>query len=203
MNISGGKSNLLFPCECVSARQENYSDPWSPVSRHKLFSDGTKEDILNLVADEPKTISQLAKALNLSPPSIHKHINEMLVSELIRDSMEWEKLHPKERYYEPNFPVVRADQCAELDEVCSEISELIADLFDQARPKFERAFQSSGLPEKGWTFDDLSQCAYARIQRSARRLLERRGSIEPPKQHRNGIAWSFWAEQLEPSSDPG
>lgn len=203
MDIRRNKLNLLFPCECVSAREDNYSDPWSPISRNKLFSDGTKEEILNLVAEEPKTISQLAAELKLSPPTIHRHINEMLSSELLRDSVEWEKLHPKERYYEPNFPVVQAGQCAELEEVCGEISELIADLFEKARPKFERAFQSSGLPEKGWTFDDLSQCVYARIQRSVRRLLERRGSVEPPRQHRNGIAWSFWAEQLGNTSDAG
>jgi DNA-binding CsgD family transcriptional regulator len=32
--------------------------------------------IVNLVAREPKTISQLAEALDLSPPSVHTHIND-------------------------------------------------------------------------------------------------------------------------------
>src|SRR5215211_6681747 len=130
MNKSDDKFNLLFPCECVSAREENYSDPWAPISRNRLFSDGTKEQIINLVADGPKTISQLAKALKLSPPSIHKHINELLSSELLRDSVEWEKLHPKERYYEPGFPVVNAEECAEMEKICSELSDLIADAFE-------------------------------------------------------------------------
>jgi transposase-like protein len=197
MNVSDGKFNLLFPCECVSAREENYSDPWSPVSRNRLFTDGTKEHIFNLVADEPKTISQIARALNLSAPSIHKHVNELLSSELLRDSIEWEKLHPKERYYEPNFPVVNAAECAEMEEICSELSDLIAGAFEQARPRFERAFQKTPLAEKGWTLDDLSQCLYARIQRNARRTLEERGAVKPPQPHSNGIAWSFWAEQLK------
>src|SRR5262245_2996550 len=107
MSMSGGRHDLLFPCECVSARTDNYSDPWAPISRNRLLSDGTKEDILNRLADEPKTVSQLAKELDLSVPSVHKHVNEMLTSELLRVSIEREKLHPKERYYEPNFPVVR------------------------------------------------------------------------------------------------
>jgi len=198
MNISDGRHDLLFPCECVSARTDNYSDPWAPIARNRLLSDGTKEEIVNLVADTPRTISQLAKELGLSAPSIHKHINEMLSSELLRDSIEWEKVHPKERYYEPNFPVIRASECEAMEDVCREISDSLAELFENAKPSFERAFQASGLAEKGWSFDDLSQCAFARIQRAARRTLEERGAIRPPGEHRSGVAWSFWAEKLEP-----
>jgi predicted transcriptional regulator len=181
----------------VSARRENYSDPWSPISQNRLFRDGTKEDILNLIATEPKTISQLAKALNLSPPSIHTQVNELLASELIRDSAEWEKLHPKERYYEPNFPVVNAAECAEMEKICGEISDAIADMIEMARPEFDAAFAKTPLPARGWTMDDLSQCLFARIQRTARRKLEERGAIKPAQAHRNGVAWSFWAEMSE------
>jgi DNA-binding Lrp family transcriptional regulator len=187
---------LLFPCECVSGRDENYSDPWAPISSNRLFTDGTKEEIINLVAEGPKTISQLAKALDLSPPSIHKHINEMLDSELIRDSAAWEKLHPKERYYEPNFPVVRAVECQRVEAIINELSASLVKLFEEARPKFEEAFETTGLKDKGWKFEDLSQCAFARVQRNARRMLEERGSVKPPSTHRNGVAWSFWAEQM-------
>jgi DNA-binding transcriptional ArsR family regulator len=194
MNVSNGNLKLRFPCDCVSGRQDNYGDPWSDVTKNKLFSDGTKEEIINLVAEEPKTISQLAKATNLSAPSIHKHINELLSSELIRDSVEWEKLHPKERYYEPNFPVVRAEECEALHEICDKMSETIAELFAGARPEFERAYDASGVAGGGWTFDDLSQCVFAQIQRNARELLEQRGLITPPKQHRNGTVWTYWAE---------
>ena len=201
MNNSGVTHQLMFPCECVSARNENYSDPWAPISRNRLFTDGTKEDIINLVADQPKTISQLARALDLSAPSVFKHINELLGSELIRDSAEWEKLHPKERYYEPNFPVVNGSECEELEGVLTDLASSLAELFEKARPRFEEAFRKSGLVEKGWNFDDLSQCAFARVQRSARRKLEKRGTVKPAKSHRNGIAWSFWAERSEPCAE--
>jgi len=120
----------------------------------------------------------------------------MMQSELLRESEEWEKKYPAERYYEPNFPVVSAAKCAEIEKVCDELSGIIADSFDKARKQFESAFEGSGLPDKGWTFDDVSQCLYARIQRNARRMLEERGSVQSPKPHRNGVSWSFWAQQL-------
>ena len=194
MSISSGNLNLRFPCDCVSGRNDDYGDPWSDVTKNKLLSDGTKESIINLVADGPKTISQLAKATNLSAPSIHKHVNELLSSELIRDSIEWEKLHPKERYYEPNFPVVRAEECEKLHDICEKMSESIADMFANAYPQFEQAFDESGVARSGWTFDDLSQCVFARIQRNARELLEQRGLVSPPTPHRNGAVWTYWAE---------
>jgi len=201
MSVSNGNLKLRFPCDCVSGRSDNYGDPWSDVTKNRLLSDGSKEEILNLVAEEPKTISQMAKAMNLSVPSIHKHVNELLQSELIRDSIEWEKLHPKERYYEPNFPVVRADECEAVQEICEKMSETIADMFASARPGFERAFDESGLAGSGWTFDDVSQCVFARIQRNAREMLEQRGLVSPAKPHRNGSVWTFWAELRNGNGD--
>lgn len=197
MSNSNGFKGLYFPCECVSARKENYSDPWAGVAKNKLILNGTKEQILNLVAREPQTISQLAKELKIAPPSVHKHINEMLASELLRDSEEWEKLHPKERYYEPNFPVVWEKDRAEFEEICQKMSEHFAETFEQARPQFEQAFARTNLAEQGWEFADLAQYFYACIQRSARKTLEERGTLPPAEKHRNGAEWVFWAEEPE------
>src|SRR6185503_19214825 len=112
MTVPAGFKGLRFPCECVSSRPGGYSDPWAEITKNKLLPNGTKEEILNLVAREPKTISQLAEALKLSLPSVHTHINDMMKSELLRESEEWEKNYPTERYYEPNFPVFKAEECA-------------------------------------------------------------------------------------------
>jgi len=197
MSIPKEFSELYFSCECVSARNENYSDPWSGIAKNRLLPNGTKEQILNLVAREPRTISQLAKELKIAPPSVHTHINEMLASELLRDSAEWEKLHPKERYYEPNFPVVWTKDRAAFKELCQEMSEHFAEVFEQARPLFEQAFDKTGLAEKGWEFADLAQYFYACIQRSARQTLEKRGTLQQAEMHRNGVEWVFWAEEPE------
>lgn len=197
MSIPEGLKGLRFPCECVSAKPGGYSDPWADITKNKLLPNGTKEEILNLVAREPKTISQLAEALNLSPPSVHTHINDMMKSELLRESEEWEKKYPTERYYEPNFPVFRAEECAEFKVLCEEMSEELVILFERKHQKMERAFRKTGLSKQGWELSDVTQCLYANMYRAARNLLEQRGLLSRAEKHKNGAAWIFWAEEPE------
>ena len=83
MTASAGFKGLRFPCECVSSRPGGYSDPWAEITKNKLLPDGTKEEILNALAQGPKTITQIAEALGLSCPSIHAHVTDMLRSELL------------------------------------------------------------------------------------------------------------------------
>jgi DNA-binding transcriptional ArsR family regulator len=188
---------LRFPCECVSGLSGGYTDPWADVTKKKLLPSGTKEQIVTLLAEEPKTISQLAQALNLSAPSVFSHINDMLNSELVRESEEFEKRHPSERYYEPNFPVFKTEQCEEFHELCEEMSEQLATMFERRLAKMERAFRKTDLPEHGWELTDVTQCLYANVYRSARTLLEERGLLTPRQKHANGAEWIFWAEERE------
>ena len=194
MKIEDNKP-LRFPCECVSGLAGGYTDPWAEIAKRKLLPNGTKEQIINLVAREPKTISQLAQALNLSAPSVHTHVGDLVQSELLRESEEYEKKHPTERYYEPNFPVFRAEDCAMFEALCEEMAGKVASLFAKQRSQMERAFKSTGLPERGWQFSDITQCIYANIQRQARTLLEQRGILSPRQNHTNGAEWIFWAEE--------
>jgi DNA-binding transcriptional ArsR family regulator len=200
MAIPKDSKGLRFPCECVSAGLGGYSDPWSEITKRKLLPNGTKEEILNLVAREPRTISQLADALDLSSPSVHTHINDMMKSELLRESKEWEKKYPTERYYEPNFPVFRTAECAEFRELCQEMSEQVVALFERKRAKIERAFARTGLANQGWGLSDITQCLFANMQRGARTRLEERGVLSPRQKHKNGAQWVFWAEEPEPDS---
>jgi DNA-binding transcriptional ArsR family regulator len=193
----GNRKGLRFPCECVSSLPGGYTDPWADITKRKLLPNGTKEQILSLLADEPKTISQLAQALNLSPPSVHTHINDMLNSELLRESAEFEKRHPSERYYEPNFPIFKAEECAEFRTLCEEMAEQLATLFERRRPKMERAFGKTSLPGHGWKLSDITQCLYANMYRGARALLEQRGLLGSREKHANGAEWIFWAEERD------
>ncbi len=197
MAIPDNSKGLRFPCECVSAGPGGYSDPWTEITKRKLLPNGTKEEILNLVAREPKTISQLAEVLDLSPPSVHTHINDMMKSELLRESEEWEKKYPTERYYEPNFPVFRAAECAEFKALCEEMSKALVTLFERKRQKMERAFRKTGLSKQGWELSDVTQCLYANMYRGARTLLEQRGMLSTRQKHKNGAAWIFWAQEPE------
>jgi len=194
---SGTHKPLRFPCECVSGMATGYTDPWADIAKHRLLPNGTKEQILNLVASEPKTISQLAQALELSAPSVHTHVNDMIKSELLRESEEFEKKHPTERYYEPNFPVFKAEECEEFRDLCTEMAEQVAALFERRRAKMERAFRRTSLGDQGWELSHITQCLYANMYRSARSLLEQRGLLTRREKHQNGAEWIFWAEEHE------
>jgi transposase-like protein len=186
---------LRFPCECVSGAASGYSDPWADITKHKLFPNGTKEEIVNLVAREPKTVSQLAERLKLSAPSVYAHVNDMIKSELLRESEEWEKRYPTERYYEPNFPVFKAADCAEFLDICRDIADKLAALFEKKRPDMERAFRKTHLAEQGWELSDITQCLFANTYRGARTLLEQRELLSTREKHANGAQWIFWAEE--------
>ncbi|HEX6182884.1 MAG TPA: winged helix-turn-helix domain-containing protein [Pyrinomonadaceae bacterium] len=201
MTVPEGFRGLRFPCECVSSRRGGYSEPWAAVAKNKLLPNGTKEEILNLVAQEPRTISQLAEALRLSAPSVHTHVSDMLKSELLREAVEWEKTHPAERYYEPNFPVIKAGEAAELCELCDDLAVKVADLFKKHRQKLEKVFRETPLAERGWDFAEVAQFVFASVQRGARERLEQDGTLAPPRTHQNGVEWVFWAEEPKADAD--
>lgn len=198
MSVPAGFKGLRFPCECVSSRPDGYSDPWAEITKNKLLPNGTKEEILNVVAHEPKTITQIAETLGLSAPSVHTHITDMLRSELLREAIEWEKSHPAERYYEPNFPVFKAEECEEFRSLCEEMSKEMVTLFAKRRQKMERAFRNTSLAKQGWELSDVTQCLFANMYRSARTQLEQRELLSPREKHANGAQWTFWAEEPPP-----
>ena len=197
MTVPAGFKGLRFPCECVSSRSSGYSDPWAEITKNKLLPNGTKEEILNALAQGPKTITQIAEVLSLSAPSIHTHVSDMLRSELLREAVEWEKTHPAERYYEPNFPVFKAEECKEFTALCEEMSKELVKLFERKHRKMERAFRKTTLSQQGWELADITQCLYANMYRGARTQLEQRGLLSPREKHANGAKWIFWAEEPE------
>ena len=197
MSVPDGFNGLRFPCECVSSREEPYSDPWAEITKNRLLPNGTKEQILNVLAAGPNTITQIAEALSLSAPSVHTHVTDLLRSELLREAVDWEKTHPAERYYELNFPVFKADECAEFKALCEEMSADLVVLFENKRRKMERAFRKTGLSAQGWELTDITQCLFANMYRGARTRLEERGLMASREKRKNGARWIFWAEALE------
>src|SRR4030095_12729909 len=203
MTVPTGFKGLRFPCECVSSRPGGYSDPWAEITKNKLLPNGSKEEILNVLAQGPNTITQIAELLRLSAPTVHTHVSELLGSELLREAVEWEKTHPAERYYEPNFPVFKAEECAEFGTLCEEMSKELVTLFEKHRPKMERAFRKTSLAEQGWEVSDITQCLFANMYRGARSELEQRGLLSPREKHANGAKWTFWAEKPESKGPRG
>ena len=203
MAVPTGFKGLRFPCECVSSGAGGYSDPWAEISKNKLLPNGTKEEILNVLAQGPKTITQIAETLSLSAPSVHTHVSDMLRSELLREAVEWEKTHPAERYYEPNFPVFKAEESAEFIALCEEMSKELVTLFEKKRPKMERAFRKTGLANQGWELSDVTQSLFANVYRGARTQLEQGRLLAPREKHANGAQWIFWAEEPKANGRKG
>ena len=195
MTVPKNTDGLRFPCECVSSSEEGYSDPWAEITRNRLLPDGTKEEILNVLAQGPNTITQIAEALKLSAPSVHTHVRDMLNSELLREAVDWEKSHPAERYYEPNFPVLKAEECAEFISLCEELSESLVEMFEKKRTSMENAFRKTKLGDQGWQLSDVTPCLFANMYRGARNRLEQKDLMKPRQKHKNGAQWIFWAEQ--------
>jgi hypothetical protein len=89
--------------------------------------------------------------------------------------------------------VVRVEEREQFEELCGELAGRFADRFEKRLKKLERIFTGTGLAERGWEFDDLTQYLYACVQRAARERLEERGALRPAEAHRDGVAWVFWA----------
>jgi hypothetical protein len=106
-------------------------------------------------------------------------------------------VHPAERYYEPNFPVFRSEECAEFRKLCEEMSTQLVSLFEKNQKKMEGAFLNTSLEEQGWKLSDIAQCLFANMYRGARTQLEQRGILSAREKHKNGAAWIFWAEEPE------
>lgn len=197
MSVPEGFHGLRFPCECVSSREEAYSDPWAEITKNRLLPDGTKEEILNVLAQGPNTITQIAEALSLSAPSVHTHVTDMLRSELLREAVDWEKTHPAERYYELNFPVFKADECEEFRALCEEMTKELVKLFEKRQSKIKRAFNKTGLAKQGWELSVVTPCLFTNMYRGARMHLEEQGLMASREKHQNGARWIFWAEERE------
>ena len=52
MTVRAGFKGLRIPCECVSSRTGGYSDSWAEVTKNNLLPNGTKEEILNILAQD-------------------------------------------------------------------------------------------------------------------------------------------------------
>ncbi|MDP9310051.1 MAG: MarR family transcriptional regulator [Chloroflexota bacterium] len=187
---------LRFACSCASAAGVA-TDPWARVSQDGKLKDGTKELILNAIYRRPRTIAQLAQQLNLSSPAVHRHITEMLASELIRevDVPDADRMSPVERYYRPNFPVVLAQDRAAFQPVLEELAREFATTFRGSQDALASAFTWTSLPGHEERFEALLHYLYTTVARMAREQLEREGVLPLWPRHADGSRWVWWAEE--------
>src|SRR5215211_5188653 len=125
-----GNNRLRFACACATAVPVA-EDPWVAIVNQRKLNDGTKELILNAIYRQPRTITQLAELLGISAPAVHRHVADMLASELIAEAVVTapERSRGSERYYRPNFPVLLASDQEMLQPVLQDLAADIAAAF--------------------------------------------------------------------------
>jgi DNA-binding transcriptional ArsR family regulator len=187
---------LRFACSCASAAPVA-ADPWVAIAQQGKLADGTKELILNALHRRPRSVAQLSQLLGLSPPAVHRHIAELLASELIREAPvpTSQRRSPTERHYRPNFPIVLAADRNELQPILDQLAEAFADAFRARQDDLAKAFARSGLFARGETFEALRHYLYAAAARLARERLEAAGDLPPWPEHGDGSRWVWWAEE--------
>jgi DNA-binding transcriptional ArsR family regulator len=191
-----GAQVLRFACACTSAAPVA-EDPWVAISQQRKLNDGTKELILNALYRRPRTVAQLAQRLALSAPAVHRHVVELLASELIReaDAPEDGRRSALERYYQPNFPVVLAADRAALQPVLDELAAGIATAFRKEQAALAESFERTSLPARAESFEALGHYLYATAARMARARLEAEGVLPQWPEHADGSRWVWWAEE--------
>jgi DNA-binding transcriptional ArsR family regulator len=194
---------LQFACDCVSHLHDIVRDPWSHVSRAGLISNETKEIILNKTYRRPKTVTQLAREIGLSQPAIHKHVKEMLASDMLRPaSLDNEaKTYRVEHYYEPNFPVLLMEDLDQLEPICRQVADRIAEIYWEYRDELQKAFNGSSLEERGYALEDILDFLYSKIRRMGREILNEQGFFPELPAHKDGSRWVYWAEEIENIKD--
>ncbi len=187
------KGRVKFPCDCISSTPA-CEEPWARVAKEAMFKDGTREEILNLVHDKPRTIAQLAKVTRLAQPTIFRHVNDLVKFGLLREFDPDEKDYVVERYYKPNFPVVsRKDQKAFDDQIIA-ISRELADSIERYLPALKVQFGGTDAAKEGWQFGEIAQYLLHRIQREVRNRLEDKGAVaKTPADRERGFI--FWAKE--------
>src|SRR5215203_5099734 len=187
---------LRFACACASAVPIG-EDPWVAIVNQRKLNDGTKELILNAIYRQPRTITQLAELLGISAPAVHRHVGEMLASELIAevDLVAPQRSRGSERYYGSNFPVLLASDQATLQPVLEDLAADIAAAFRRRQNALPNAFAQTSLPTRGEAFETLLHYIYATATRLARERLEAAGELPPWPEHADGSRWVWWAEE--------
>jgi DNA-binding transcriptional ArsR family regulator len=198
-----GTRVLRFACACASALPAS-EDPWVAISQQRKLNNGTKELILNALYRQPRTTAQLAQVLGLSAPAVHRHVAELLASELIRevDPPEDGRRSALERYYGPNFPIVLAADRAALQPALDGLADAFAAAFRDGQAPLAEAFRTTSLPARE-EYEALLHYLFAEAARTARSRLEASGDLPAWPEHEDGSRWVWWAEEAPETEGEG
>ncbi len=166
----------------------------------------TRERLVAALADQPRTVAQLAHAFGLSQPTMLEHVRRALRDGLIREVQvpEERKRFAAERYYATAVPVIREPDRDLLVSGCRALADEIAAVVSAGQGDLRAAFAMTHLAREGWSFDELWPYLQETIWRLTRERVPDLVDLTPPRPH--GLAWvedlagddapHEWEEQL-------
>ncbi len=124
--------------------------------RNALNSE-TRRIILNRICERPMTGAQIAAEIGISRASVSDHLRVLRQAGVIREAGlgRGEKRYVVEKYYTPNFPVMRLEDQEKLRGLAGEIGRKVATLVEGYVDRMMEAFEETSAADEGWNLRDV------------------------------------------------
>ena len=148
-----------------------------------------RERLVAALADQPRTVAQLAHAFGLSQPTMLEQVRRALRDKLITEVQvaDEDKRFPTERYYSTAVPVVRQPDRELLESACRGLTNDVAKALEKNWGDVHAAFALTHLAREGWAFMDLWPYLNDTINRGVLNRVGGFGCISAVPAH--GLAW--------------
>ncbi len=148
-----------------------------------------RERLVAALADQPRTVAQLAQTFGLSQPTMLEQVRRALRDGLITEVQvaAEEKRFPAERYYATTVPVVRQPDRELIESACRGLADEVATALARNWSDVHAAFAMTHLAREGWTFHDLWPYVQETITRRVLERVEGFGGVTAVPAH--GLAW--------------
>ncbi|HEV2108043.1 MAG TPA: winged helix-turn-helix domain-containing protein [Thermomicrobiales bacterium] len=159
-----------------------------------------RERLVAALADQPRTVAQLARAFSLSQPTMLEQVRRAVRDGLVVEVQvpEEERHFAAERYYAPAVPVIRGPDRELLASACRALADDIAVSLVSNLGDMHAAYAVTALAREGWSFDDI----WPYVSEMVNRLVtQRMGTlVRPLTLAPHGLAWVEDVAELEPAS---
>lgn len=152
-------------------------------------SSDRRERLVAALADQPRTVAQLARQFGLSQPSMLEHVRRAVQDGLVVEVQvpDEERRFPSERYYGPAVPVIRGPDRELLASACRAVADDIAKSVASNLGDMHATFAMTALAGEGWSFDEI----WPYMSDTINRLVEERlaSIMRPTDLTARGLAW--------------
>ncbi|HEV2109403.1 MAG TPA: winged helix-turn-helix domain-containing protein [Thermomicrobiales bacterium] len=178
------------------------TDVTAPLARPAVggASLDPRERLVAALADQPRTVAQLARTFSLSQPTMLEQVRRAVRDGLVVEVQvpEEERRFAAERYYAPAVPVIRGPDSELLASACRALADDVAVSLMSNLGDMHAAYAVTTLAREGWSFDDI----WPYVSEMVNRLVTQRIDyhVRPPTLAPHGLAWVEDVPELEPAS---